>query len=556
MVVTSGESADGIGEAGASMTASQDDDDLFATDSEQASDGSESDDEGSDRSQERRIGVNALADGHEGALVADSDASSSLPSNATSAVPSSPSNGIPERTDAPTTQPIRDLTGKIASTKQEIVILKQDLDGTSVPKDMKSLQAKIILKEKKLSGQEASLEKLRQAAETKGTKARAKVTHACRLPRSRPYTRAHFVLMSSACHTQAPLVLQWSIATAFAVSLDKCCDACLLTPSVSLHLQAAKVQAAAQEKINNTWSDEQEKELSDMRWNPEGPFYRRFNNKTERNDVVLQALTAAFNLKFSLSKHISTVAEKIRAIKSQFTMYVNQRNRAVNESGAGVEDVPLNAMVWWRPWTPLLEEWGLDKSDDVAAPFTLDCDSALAGGKARPDMSPGAKKSKAKRALSDCEEYEPTPTKARNMPAHLVGTSSNIIGGHSKPTHGRPASRQASVARTSSSSEEPMDLTTLLQSTREQQRDRAEAADKQRADDLLVRQQQMKGELEDRVAQRQHEKDMLAANTAANAQAAAANHSFMLALIDRIKPAASGRTHIRLPHDLCLLDPF
>jgi hypothetical protein len=168
-----------------------------ATDSEQASDGSESDDEGSDRSQERRIGVNALADGHEGALVADSDASSSLPSNATSAVPSSPSNGIPERTDAPTTQPIRDLTGKIASTKQEIVILKQDLDGTSVPKDMKSLQAKIILKEKKLSGQEASLEKLRQTAETKGTKARAKVTHACRLPRSRPYTRAHFVLMSS-----------------------------------------------------------------------------------------------------------------------------------------------------------------------------------------------------------------------------------------------------------------------------------------------------------------------------------------------------------------------
>ena len=45
MVVTSGEAAEGIGEAGASMTASQDDDDLFATDSEQASDGSESDDE-------------------------------------------------------------------------------------------------------------------------------------------------------------------------------------------------------------------------------------------------------------------------------------------------------------------------------------------------------------------------------------------------------------------------------------------------------------------------------------------------------------------------------
>ena len=65
MVVTSGEAAEGIGEAGASMTASQDDDDLFATDSEQASDGSESDDEGSDRSQERRIGVNALADGQD-----------------------------------------------------------------------------------------------------------------------------------------------------------------------------------------------------------------------------------------------------------------------------------------------------------------------------------------------------------------------------------------------------------------------------------------------------------------------------------------------------------
>jgi hypothetical protein len=58
-----------------------------------------------------------------------------------------------------------------------------------------------------------------------------------------------------------------------------------------------------------------------------------------------------------------------------------------------------------------------------------------------------------------------------------------------------------------------MDLTTLLQSTREQKRDRAEVADKQCADDLLVRQKHMKGEFEDRVAQCQHEKNMLLLQT-------------------------------------------
>jgi hypothetical protein len=47
------------------MDGSQDDDDLFETESEHESDDGESDDEGSVGSQERRVGVNALADGQD-----------------------------------------------------------------------------------------------------------------------------------------------------------------------------------------------------------------------------------------------------------------------------------------------------------------------------------------------------------------------------------------------------------------------------------------------------------------------------------------------------------
>jgi hypothetical protein len=61
-----------------------------------------------------------------------------------------------------------------------------------------------------------------------------------------------------------------------------------------------------------------------------------------------------------------------------------------------------------------MEKWGLDKSDDVATPYTLDCDSASDDDKARSDMESASKTPKSKRN-SDVEEHGPTAGKAHTM---------------------------------------------------------------------------------------------------------------------------------------------
>ena len=224
----------------------------------------------------------------------------------------------------------------------------------------------------------------------------------------------------------------------------------------------------------------------------------------------------------------------IRTMKSMFSMYVACRNKAC-QSGAAADEVPKNCIAFWKVWTPLLETWRLDQSDDVAAPYAMDCDTAAEGGSARPDFhaSPLARlhQQGGKRKQSDSEEAG-SPATPRTLPMHLAGSASRTIGGQQKPTHGRRKGRPV----VASDSDDPVDrIGQMIVSARAMQNERAIAADKARENEIVVRQAEHKLELEDRATQRKHQQDMMEAQ-----------QKFMLDIISAMRPPGGSGTEC--PH--------
>ena len=154
-------------------------------------------------------------------------------------------------------------------------------------------------------------------------------------------------------------------------------------------------------------------------------------------------------------------------------------------------------------WTPRL-----DQSDDVAAPYAMDCDRLL--------FDPG------------CGPFRGSPATPRTLPMHLAGSASRTIGGQQKPTHGRRKGRSV----VASDSDDPVDrICQMLVSARAMQNERAIAADKARENEIVVRQAEHKLELEDRATQRKNQQDMMQAQ-----------QKLMLDIISAIRPAGgSGR---------------
>jgi hypothetical protein len=183
-------------------------------------------------------------------------------------------------------------------------------------------------------------------------------------------------------------------------------------------------------------------------------------------------MTVAFNLQYpDCHKSILSITNKIRTMKSMFSMYVACRNKAC-QSGAAADEVPKNCIAFWKVWTPLLETWRLDQSDDVAAPYAMDCDTAAEGGSARPDFhaSPLARlhQQGGKRKQSDSEEAG-SPATPRTLPMHLAGSALRTIGGQQKPTHGRRKGRPVIA----SDSDDPVDrIGQMIVSARAMQNER------------------------------------------------------------------------------------
>jgi hypothetical protein len=127
-----------------------------------------------------------------------------------------------------------------------------------------------------------------------------------------------------------------------------------------------------------------------------------------------------------------------------------------------------------------------DQSDDVAAPYAMDCDTTAEGGSVRPDfhVSPHVRLHKhgGKCNQSDSEEAG-SPATPRILPMHLAGSASRTIGGQQKPTHDRRKGRPV----VASDSDDPVDrIGQILVSTPAMQNERTITTDKARENEIVV----------------------------------------------------------------------
>ena len=140
--------------------------------------------------------------------------------------------------------------------------------------------------------------------------------------------------------------------------------------------------------------------------------------------------------------------------------------------------IPGNALVFYKDWTPLMEELKMHEQDDIVPPYTISMENMLEGGAARLSQEVSV------RSVSSSVTPPLAPTACATKP-----TGQKILGGQQPPQHGRRSGKSLGPADTAAN----LMATVLAQHSKRQQ-----------ATDSLA---QM--EVADRAERRKHEMLML-----------------------------------------------